>query len=94
MRKLSTYLGGTVLAFVLICGFLAYFVTSFNQETEQWLDGFGRPLYASPWFMRVMFGQDRLWTGWPWFLGDMVIFWGGIVIGYALINLGARKRDF
>ena len=36
MRKLSTYLGGTILVGILVCGFIAYFVFSLDSDSQQW----------------------------------------------------------
>lgn len=55
-------------------------------------DGFGRPLSESPFFVRLVFGQDRLWAGWGWFLGDMAIFWGGVVAGAGLVSYGFKEE--
>jgi hypothetical protein len=92
MKKLLGYVGGTIIFGVFVAGFIAYFVTSFNAETHTWLDGFGRPLSESPWFIRFMFGQDRLWAGWDWFLADMVIFWGGVAVGFGLVSYGFKNE--
>lgn len=92
MRKLGSIVGGLILVSIFVCGFIAYFVTSFDADTRQWFDGFGRPLSQSPWFMRVIFGQERLWAGWLWFMADMTIFWGGIAVGFSLVSFGTDKR--
>jgi len=92
MRKLSTYFGGTILAGILVCGFIAYFMVSIDPSTHQQFDGFGRPLSESPWFMRMIFGEERLWVGWFWFIGDMIFFWGGIAVAFAFINIGEDGR--
>ncbi|MDO8684506.1 MAG: hypothetical protein Q7N50_13610 [Armatimonadota bacterium] len=90
MRKFLVYVGGAIIFSVFVAGFIAYFITSFNAETHTWFDGFGRPLSESPLLMRFMFGQDRLWTGWGWFLADMVIFWGGVAVGFGLVSYGSK----
>ena len=86
MRKLSTYFGGVILVGILVCGFIAYFVVSIDPNTHQQFDGFGRQLSESPWFMRMIFGQERLWVGWFWFIADMIIFWGGAGVGLMLLD--------
>ena len=87
------YFGGAIILSVFAAGFVAYFITSFDSVTHTWLDGFGRPLTESPWFMRFIFGQDRLWAGWGWFLADMVIFWGGIALGFGLVDYGLKSKN-
>lgn len=63
---------------LFICGFLAYMVSSSNADIP--CDGLGRHLTPAPAPMRVIFGQQRMWAGWGWFIGDMAIFWGSIAI--------------
>ena len=74
----------------LILGFLAYFVSSFDKSKGIMHDGLGRVLFESPFIVRFIFGQERLWPGWSWFIIDMIIFWGGIAIGYWLIQVANR----
>jgi len=90
MRKVLVYIGGAIILSVFVAAYFGYFVTSFNTETHIWLDGLGRPLSESPWFMRFIFGQNHLWAGWGWWLADMVIFWGGIAVGFGLVNYGSN----
>jgi hypothetical protein len=90
MRKLIGYLGGGIIVAVLIAGFVAYFIRSVEPSTKIIYDGFGRQLSESPWFIRLIFGQDRLWVGWGWFIGDMFIFWGGILIGVSLAKFAFK----
>ena len=93
MRKIAGYLGFIIITIILIAGFIAYFIFSFDPQTQITCDGFGRQLYDSPFFMRLIFGQERLWTGWVWFIGDMLIFWGGLGLGINLIKWGFNKID-
>lgn len=72
---------------LLIAGFLAYFVTS--PGPHGLVDGLGRPLMEAPFLMRFLFGQERLWTGFGWFFGDMLIFWGSI----AVASLTAKRLE-
>jgi hypothetical protein len=61
---------------LFVCGFLAYSCTSHNATGS--CDGFGRRLSEAPMIVRILFGSDRMWAGWKWFVGDMVVFWGSI----------------
>lgn len=90
MRTLVAWLGVTLIGAVFVGGFLAYFVSSFDPQTKTMFDGVGRPLSESPVLMRFIFGQERLWAGWFWFLADMVIFWGGIGVGIKLAGWGFK----
>jgi hypothetical protein len=60
---------------VIVYGFLAYSVVSGGLNPT---DGLGRSLEEAPWFMRMFFGQDKMWAGWKWFGIEMAVFWGGI----------------
>ena len=92
MNKVLAIIGGAILFAVFFAAFIAYFITSNPPGTYIWVDGFGRVLSESPWFMRFIFGQDRLWAGWGWFAADMVIFWGGIAAGFSLINYAIKDK--
>lgn len=91
MKKLSKILGLIIGASVFLATCNAYFVTKFNPVDKTFYDGFGRLLNPSPFFMRMVFGQDRFWAGWSWFLIDLIIFWGGMAIAILLINLGYKE---
>jgi hypothetical protein len=93
VRRALTFIGGAIILGVFVAGFIAYFVTSFDAGSQTWLDGFGRPLSVSPWFMRFVFGQERLWAGWGWFFADMAIFWGGVALGFGLVNYGSKDTS-
>jgi hypothetical protein len=86
LRKIFAVLGGFWIIAILILSFLAYFVTEPGPR-----DGLGRHLYYSPIFVRMIFGQDRLWPGLAWFIGDMVIFIGSS--GLALLIFEWLKPD-
>lgn len=92
MRKLIGYLGIAIIIAELIAGFIAYFVFSFDPQTKTIYDGFGRKLSESPLLMRLIFGEDRLWAGWKWFVGDLVIFWSGIIIGFKLAKFVFKEQ--
>ena len=93
MQKGVGWLGVAIIVCVFILAIIAYFIFSFDPRTEITYDGLGRQLYESPWLMRLIFGEDRLWAGWLWFIGDMVIFWSGIVIGFKLVRWGFKQKD-
>jgi hypothetical protein len=67
--------------FLLICGFLAYFVSRAGSPPT---DGLGRPITAAPFLMRIVFGQEHMWAGWGWFAAEMIIFWGSIAVALKL----------
>lgn len=76
LKKACIGLGLILIISSFIGGFIAYFVSSYNPSTGVFYDGFGRVQYSTPWFVRFIFGQERMWAGWLWFFGDMVIFLG------------------
>jgi len=90
MRILFRIIGGFIILPVFALGFLAYYTYTF--ETNITLDGLGRQLYNSPWFIKLIMGEDRLWAGWIWFICDVIIFWGGIISGFALIMVGFNNE--
>lgn len=67
---------------------MAYVVTSGGSGATT--DGLGRSLSEAPMLMRIMFGQERMWAGWGWFVGDMIIFWGSIGLA---VNIGNWLED-
>jgi hypothetical protein len=93
LEKVCYAAAGLVGIGILVTGFLAYFVISFDPATRHHFDGLGRELEPSPWFIRWIFGQDRDWPGWGWWLFDFVWFWGGIAIAYGLVKLGERFKQ-
>ncbi|MBI4472469.1 MAG: hypothetical protein HY646_07355 [Acidobacteria bacterium] len=95
-KLIAKLLYGVVVAEVIIglaLGFAAYFVRSFDRQTGLYFDGLGRQLYLAPFLARFVFGADSLWPGWVFFLVDIAVFWGGIGIGYVLVNLAARLES-
>lgn len=91
MRRVIGWVGVGMIVCVFVAGFIAYFVYGVDPQTNIMYDGFRRQLYPSPWFMRLMFGQDRLWAGWFWFIADMAIFWGSIGLGFSLAGWGLKE---
>lgn len=84
VKKLVGYFGVALILLVFVCGFRAYFVKSFDAQILTYFDGFGRQLMDAPIVARYLFGQERLWAGWLWFVGDIVWFFGGIFLGFNL----------
>jgi hypothetical protein len=93
MRKIIGVIGGALMIAMFFAGLVAYFVYRTDPATNIMYDGFGRPLSEAPFLMRLVFGQERLWAGWLWFVGDMVIFWGGFFVGCGLASWGFKESD-
>ena len=93
MRKAIGWVGVAFILCAIIAGFIAYFVFSFDPQTKVTFDGFGRQLSESPWFLRLILGQDRLWAGWIWFIADIIIFWSVIGIGISLSKWGFKEEN-
>lgn len=93
MKKIVGFIGVVMIIAAFVAGFIAYFVYSFDPQTGTGYDGFGRKLSKSPLFMRLIFGQDRLWPGWFWFGADLVIFWGSLGIAYTLVSWGFKLKE-
>ena len=49
---------------VLIAGFLAYFVHSYQSWDNTVHDGLNRLLKPAPFIARFVFGTDAMWYGW------------------------------
>lgn len=81
---------GVLFVGLLIGGFIAYFMTSYDQPNDVYRDGFGRAKSETPGLVRFIFGQESTWTGWFWFIGDMVIFWGGLYLCLFLVNYAKK----
>lgn len=79
MKRLGCAVGILWALGILVAGFLAYFVIHRDPVSGLDYDGLGRQLVHSPWLMRFIFGQERLWAGWGWFAVDMAVFWAPIV---------------
>jgi hypothetical protein len=84
LRRITTFLLGSWLIALFISGFLAYFVTSHNEAGI--CDGLGRNLSEAPILARIFFGQDRMWAGWGWCIGDMVIFGGRVAAATGIFS--------
>ncbi|MBD2149155.1 MAG: hypothetical protein ACK5YH_03940 [Pseudanabaena sp.] len=86
-RKFVGLLGWIVILSVLAATCIAYFVVVVNPVTKEIFDGFGRPLTETPWLLRVtIFSSKRFWAGWGWVIGDMIIFWVGMITGWLLVS--------
>jgi hypothetical protein len=77
----------------LILGFIAYFRSSFDQASGTWFDGLGRPLVQTPFLIRAVLGEERLYPGAGWFVIDMVVFWGGVMALQLLTDHGKGDKD-
>lgn len=65
-----------VALFIYVC--LVYFIRTVGMDGGEVFDGLGRKLSDAPFVIHAVFGQEREWAGWGWFLVDMTIFWGSI----------------
>jgi len=88
LRKVLVPVGVIWFIALFVAGFEAYFTSSSGPSGP--CDGLGRTLTQAPMLMRIFFGHERMWAGWFWFLGDMVIFWGSIAVA---INIGKWLED-
>ncbi len=81
LKKTLAVIGVLWFIALFVLGFLAYSVTAKGP-----CDGLGRPLTEAPTLMRIFFAEDRMWAGWRWFVGDMVIFWVSVAIMVSIFN--------
>ena len=68
--KLLRSLVGLEVIALLVLGFLAYYVRSFDKALGAYSDGLGRRLEPTPYTVQLVFGADRLWAGWGYFALD------------------------
>ncbi|MCK4739802.1 MAG: hypothetical protein KAT46_07615 [Deltaproteobacteria bacterium] len=92
MKRLIGYSGLVIIIVEFIAVFIAYFVSSFDPQTKTTYDGFGRELSESPWLIKLILEEGRFWAGWKWFVGDLVIFWSGIIIGFNFAKFGFTDK--
>lgn len=92
MKKLVGVIGGAIIIAAIVWGFLAFFVIN-EYPTGLFRDGLGRVLSTSPFFMRVIFGEERLWAGWGWFFADMVIYFGAIGLGFLCLHYYWKDKN-
>lgn len=69
---------------------MTYFVRSFDRVTGTYFNGQGRQLDLAPFVARFVLGADSLWAGCGYFALDMVVFWGGIGVGSAIVGLASK----
>jgi hypothetical protein len=93
LRKIIGYIGIGVILCAILASFNAYLVFSISPSTGATYDGFGRYLTESPWFMRQIFGEEKLWAGWYWFVVDNLILWVNVGIGWVLIEFGFGEQN-
>ena len=92
LSKTCYVLGVGAIIAALIAGFLAYMIVSFDPATQEYTDGLGRPLGPSPFFMRFVFDEDKLWAGWGWWAIDMLVFLGVISVAMKFFGLGKKVK--
>lgn len=83
LRKILVPIGVIWFIALFVAGFMAYLVSSAGPDGP--CDGLGRSLTQAPMLMRIFFGQEHMWAGWLWFVGDMVVFWGSVALA---VNVG------
>ena len=93
MNKFVGFIGKILIGLVIILTIVAYFFTSYDSNTNIWYDGLGRQMYELPNFLRFFIGPENHWPGLFWFVVDLVVFWGGIIIGFHLIGLESEKDN-
>jgi hypothetical protein len=97
MRKLfrRSLISLAVLAgLVLIAyGIVGYAVFSYDPDTDVFTDGWGRQHVDAPVIARWLFGAERHWPGWGWFLGDAGIMLGTFGLIYFLMHTASRIDD-
>ena len=89
LRKLVGYLGVVFVGVTLLGALPAYFYQRVDQ-TGAVVDGYGRAVTPTPEFMQQLIEQ---WRGPAWLVFDILVFWGGLLIGAFLIEFGFGIRE-
>ena len=90
MKILCLWFGRLIVLSSLVSAFIAYFIRTYDSASATFYDGFGRELSQTPAFLKLVLGQNYMWSGWVWFALDMVIFWGLIGLGLLIQNASDR----
>ena len=85
-------LAGGFVIFALVLAVMGYFVRTANLETGRLVDGFGRDLFLTPLFARLVLTNDSLWAGYLWFAVDLVVFWSALAIAYFLFKWSVQDE--
>ena len=93
LGTLCNIIAGAGMAGLFVAGFLAYFIRRIDPILHHRFDGLGRQLYDTPSLVHFILRNDSLWSGWGWFFADIVIFFGGMGLFYALFNFGTSLRE-
>jgi hypothetical protein len=91
MKKLAAILLGVGWLCILMAGFLAYMVVTFEPSTKIVTDGLGRTMSPAPALARIFLLGSERWAGLTWFFGDFAIFWGWVAITTVLAKVPYRR---
>ena len=90
VRKFLIGLGVVLILSAQVGAVFAYFVYHTDAETNIMYDGFGRQLSQTPYVVRYIFGEERVWPGWAWGAVDFVVYWAMVVGGIGLCVFAER----
>ena len=92
IKNLLYIIAGVWILSAFVYGFIAYFVTG-SADNGAVTDGLGRTLFQTPALLRLIFGEERFYPGFGWFIFDMVAFWGSLVGAMGLVRLGEKVKS-
>lgn len=93
LRRVTFSFGLILVVATLILAFLAFFANTYDDVTGEKIDIFGRGLSKPPLWGRIIFWFGSEWPGPIWHAVDIILFFGGLILGGWLINSGLNKRD-
>ena len=92
LRLLSKILGVAVGLSVFSAATMAYLVISTDPLTGAVTDGLGRALHEPPALAKILITDGNRWAGIWWHLADIVWFFGGIWLSFALLSCRSDDR--
>jgi hypothetical protein len=72
--------------FIIISGFLAYFVSSYDAVNKVPVDGLGREIMKAPFLAKFLLIGNSTWAGLKWMIVDYIVFWGFVALTGFLLN--------
>lgn len=72
--------------FIIISGFLAYYVSSFDEIRNVPVDGLGRELFKAPFLANILLLRSDSWTGLNWMIIEYIVLWGFVALTVILLK--------
>jgi len=76
---------------IIISGFMAYFVSSYDEVNKVYVDGLGRELSEAPFLAKIFLLGSDSWSGLNWMVIEYIIFYGFLALTIILLK---QKEKF